>query len=329
MGTRLLALFGVLAFAIEVFPSAVSAQQLPTYEDFRRVDRLRRMTGQLQTAELLKVTQIDHALIERVARQATNDYQAVWGAAELIADWPTKRTLFETALTSSETNEQVALRYACAAAEHHDSETAVPLLRAVEEADTANIVPWFVEMKLRQAQNKGLADLRTPPSWAIRYRDFAADAARARIHMLEAADYSPYAARRLGFMPDMPVLAMARESAEKPIQQPAARLLSTLARAMQDRPVYLVTELVGETLEGAASKVGQDGQSSAEASLRAVELDRRRDEIRSMLSAVERNVVDIATEAEMVQYFNNVLSVGEESAMRRLAEMVQSGHPSP
>jgi len=103
----------------------------------------------------------------------------------------------------------------------------------------------------------------------------------------------------------------------------------TLARAMQDRPVYLVTELVGQTLERAASGAGQDEQSSAEASSRAMELDQRRDEIRLMLSAVERNVVDIATEAEMVQYFNNVLSMGEETAMRRLTEMVESGRPPP
>jgi len=329
MGKYLLALFGTLTFAVQVFAADASAQQLPTYEDFRRVDRLRRMTGQLETAELLKVTQIDRGLIERVAQRATNDYQMVWGAAELITDWPTKRALFETALTSSKTNAQVALRYACAATEHRDYRTAGPLLRAVEEADSANIVPWFVEMKLLQAQNKGLADLRTPPSWAMRYRDFAPDAARARIHTLEAAGYSPYAARRLGFMPDMTVLAMARESAEKPIPKPAARMLLTLARAMQDRPVYLVTELVGQTLERAASGAGQDEQSSAEASSRAMELDQRRDEIRLMLSAVERNVVDIATEAEMVQYFNNVLSMGEETAMRRLTEMVESGRPPP
>jgi len=305
------------------------AEGLPTYEDFRRVDRLRRMTGELQTAELLKVTHIDHALIEGVARRATNDYQAVWGAAELIADWPTKRALFQTALTSSGTNEAVALRYACAAAEHQDPGTAVPLLRVVEEADSDNIVPWFIEMRLLQAQNKGLADLRTPPSWAIRYRDFGADAARARIHTLETAGYSPYAARRLGFMPDMTVLAMARDSAEKPIQKPAAKLLLALARAMQDHPTYLVTELVGQTLERAASRGGLDGLTSAEASLRATELDQRRDDIRSMLSAVERNVVDIATEDEMVQYFNDVLSVGEESAMHRLSETVQGGRPQP
>jgi len=42
-----------------------------------------------------------------------------------------------------------------------------------------------------------------------------------------------------------------------------------------------------------------------------------------MLLAMERNVVDVATESEMIQYFNNVLAMGEETAMRRLAETVQ------
>src|SRR5208282_562579 len=127
------------------------------------------------------------------------------------------------------------------------------------------------------AQNKGMADLKSVPSWAIRFHDYATEAARARIHTLEAAGYSPYAARRLGFMPDMAVLAMAQESAGKPIQKPAARMLLALARAMQDRPMYLVSELVGQTLERAASGAGQDEQSSAEASSRAMELDQRRD----------------------------------------------------
>lgn len=286
------------------------------------------MTGQLQTAELLKVTQINRGLIERVARQATNDYQAVWGAAELRSDWPARRALFEAALTASETNLEVALRYACAAAENRDSETAVPLLHIVEEGDSANIVPWFVESQLLLAQPKGLRDLKAPPSWAVRYRDYAADAARARIHTLEAAGYSPYAARRLGFMPDAPVLAMARECSQKLIEKPAVPLLLAVAHAMQDRPVYLVTELVGQTLERAVIGAGVAGQTGAELSLRSVELDRRRDEIRSLLATMEREVVDVATEAEMVQYFNNVLSQGEETAMRRLAEAVP-GHSQP
>jgi hypothetical protein len=305
------------------------AQGLPTYEDFRRVDRMRRMTGQLQTAELLRLTDIDRGLIQRVAQQATNDYQIVWGAAELVRDWPGKRALFDTALTASGTNMEVALRYACAAAEGHDPETATALLHLVEADDSANIVPWFVEMNLLVAQKKALADMKSPPSWAVRYRDYAADAARARIRTLEAMGYSPYAARRLGFMPDMPVLAMAREYAEKPIDKAAMPRLATLARAMQDRPIYLVTELVGESLERVVMKVGVEGQTGSEASFRNVELDRRRDDIRVLLSMVEQTAVDVATESEMVQYFDNVLSLGEEIAMHRLADTVQGGHPSP
>jgi hypothetical protein len=297
---------------------------------------MRRMTGQLQTAELLKLTQINRALIERVAKQGTNDYQLIWGAAELIGDWQTKRGLFESALVASGTNLEVALRYACEAAANHEPATALPLLHAVEKDDTANIVPWFVELNLLRAQNKGVADLKTVPSWAIRFHDYAAEAARARIHTLEAAGYSPYSARRLGFMPDTPVLAMARDCADKGIDKATMPLLLAVAHAMQDRPIYLVTELVGQSLERAAIQVGADGQTnsatlgpSAEISLRTVELERRRDEIKGLLSAVGDKIADLATESEMVEYFDNVLSLGEELAMQHLAEAVQRGHLSP
>lgn len=307
---------------------AATDQHLPTYEDFRQVDRMRRMTGQLQTADLLKLTQIDRAQVERVAKQGTNDYQLIWGAAELIGDWQTKRALFESALAASGTNLEIALRYACAAAVNHEPATALPLLRAVEKDDTANIVPWFVELNLLLAQNKGMAEVKSVPSWAIRYRDYAAGAARARIHTLEAAGYSPYSARRLGFMPDTPVLAMARDCAERRIDKASVPLLLAVAHAMQYRPIYLVTELVGQSLERAAIQVGVEGQTDAEVSLRTVELERRREEIKGLLAGVGDKIVDVATESEMVEYFDNVLSLGEELAMHRLADAVRGGHPS-
>lgn len=319
----------LLTLLLCLLSMAASDQHLPTYEDFRRVDRMRRMTGQLQNAELLTLTQIDRGLVERMAKQGTNDYQLVWGAAELIGNWQTKRALFESALTASGTNLEVALRYACEAASNHEPATALPLLHAVEKGDTANIVPWFVELNLLMAQDKGMADLKTVPSWAIRYHDYAAEAARARIHTLEAAGYSPYSARRLGFMPDMPVLVMARNCADKRIDQATVPLLLTVAHAMQDRPIYLVTELVGQSLERAAIQMGLESQTSAEVSLRTVELERRRDEIKGLLAAVGDKIVDVATEPEMVGYFDNVLSLGEELAMRRLAETVQRGHLTP
>ena len=66
--------------------SPVSAEPLPTFEDFRRMDQIRRLTGQLQTAELLKITRIDPELIAGVVRRGTNDAQLAWGAAELLTD---------------------------------------------------------------------------------------------------------------------------------------------------------------------------------------------------------------------------------------------------
>src|ERR1035438_501137 len=98
---KLLLMGGVIGLGLLISTPAGLAQGLPTYEDFRRVDRARRATGQLQTAELMKVTQIDRGLIQRTALWATNDFQVVWGAAELMGGWTVKRTLFESALAAS------------------------------------------------------------------------------------------------------------------------------------------------------------------------------------------------------------------------------------
>ena len=40
----------------------------------------RRLSGQLETDELLKLTQVDRRLIQRTALRATNDFQMVNGA---------------------------------------------------------------------------------------------------------------------------------------------------------------------------------------------------------------------------------------------------------
>jgi len=311
--------------------SISSAQNLPTFDDFRRVDRLRRATGQFQTAELLKVTQIDGGLIQRVSRQATNDYQVVWGAAELIDAWPIKREIFESAVMLSQSNREVVLRYACAAAQNYDTDTAMPLLHAAEKGDSDNIVPWFVELQLLSDPKAFGPDARknwkAPPLRAMRYRDYAAGAARARIRTLEAAGYSAYSARRLGFVPDMPVLAMARACAEKPIDKSVAPMLLTMARAMQDKPIYLLAELVGESLERATIASGVDDPADNGASSRSAQLAERRDGIKALVSAMELKIVDLAAESEMIQYYDNVLSLGEEVAMHRLAGTIRGGQP--
>ncbi|HTS19805.1 MAG TPA: hypothetical protein VMP11_19670 [Verrucomicrobiae bacterium] len=332
-----LPVIAVVCVVVALFMCPIaSAQQLPTFEDFRRVDQMRRTTGQLETADLLKLTRIDRLTIDRLAQQGTNDYQLIWGAAELISDWPTKHALFQSALAASRTNLEIELRYACAAAAHNDFATALPLLHAVEKGDSANIVPWFVEFTILKSQNHGLTGWKMAPSWAIRYHDYSSSAARARIHALEAAGYSPYSARRIGFMPDTPVLVMVRNCVEERIEKTAAPLLSRVANAMQDRPTYLVTELVGQSLERALIQASEDEQTDsthsgtgADESFRLVQLERRRDEIKSLLSSVSANIVDLATEAEMIEYFNNVLALGEELAMKRLADTVQGGHLSP
>jgi hypothetical protein len=62
---------------------------------------MRRLSGQLQTEDLLRVAQVERRLIERTAAQATNDFQVKWGAAELVSSCPIKRVLFAKALEAS------------------------------------------------------------------------------------------------------------------------------------------------------------------------------------------------------------------------------------
>jgi hypothetical protein len=70
----------------------------------------------------------------------------------------------------------------------------------------------------------------------------------------------------------------------------------------------LITELVGSDIERTIL-----GQSEA---------DTRRQAIRQLIAAMDA-IVDQATETEMIDYFNDVLTFGEETALRRLQTTVQ------
>src|ERR1043166_9002873 len=120
---------------MNLFLLALLAVSVPTFEDFRRVDRTRRLTGQLQTAELLSVSQIDAGLIKHTAQEHADDATILWGAAELLVDWAGKREMFEAALCVGGTNTPVALRFACTAAKAHKFDMALTLLRHCQEKD--------------------------------------------------------------------------------------------------------------------------------------------------------------------------------------------------
>jgi hypothetical protein len=296
-------------------------QPLPTFEDFRRIDRMRRLTGQLQTAELLDVTRIDPNRILRVVEQNPADTKLIWGAAEVVTDWRQKRALFEAALQAGLSNDAVLVRFACAAAQNRDIDLARRCARQTVRPESTNILPWLCELwALRQ--ERASADNVEPPSWAKDYQDYSADAARERVRVLEAAGYSPYAARRLGFMPDMSAVSVVKELSQPPISTNAAPVLLQAARAMQQRPPYLLIELAGQTLERTVLALRADVETSPEVRFRAMELETRREELKTLLTHVERNAVDYATENEMVRYFDEVLNAGEETAMRHLAESV-------
>jgi hypothetical protein len=317
-------------FLLVLMAGPVGAGGLPGFDEFRRIDRLRRLTGQLQTAELLEVSRLDAQRLIATAQRHPGDWQAQWGAAELLLEWPNKRLFFEAALAASQTNIAVAARYAWFAARQRDREVALPWLRYVAQKESDNLTPWLVELWLLTpappAAATPLEEIRAlrPALWATVFRDYAAGAGRARVRLLEAAGYSPYAARRLGFMPETPPALMARELGSRHWEEEAAReILTRTARAMQAAAPFLLYEFIGQSLETALAQARPDRAGSAEARLRAIEIENRREELKTLLAEVERNAIDIATEAEMIRYFDDVLVLGEEMALRRLLAAVR------
>ncbi len=318
--------FGLVG--VVLFSHGAETASLPGYEEFRRMDRARRLTGQLHSADLLELTRVAPDLIARTAQAHGTDAVMIWGAAELTAEWSAKQALFESAIRLSGTNQAVAFRFAVAAARQKDWPMAKAWLAWVAERDKDNLAPWLVELWVWK-QTGGDQPVRGPASWADGFEDYGSDAARARIALLEAGGYSRYAARRLGFMPETTVLQMARDLAMPPMETTQADRLLAVARAMQRRARYLLHELVGQSLENAVLQAARpEDVTVTEANLRQVELERRREQLKTLLATVEREIVDLATELEMIQYFDDVLTVGEETAMKRLAATVRgTGHP--
>jgi hypothetical protein len=304
-----------------------AAQQLPSFEDFRRVDQARRLTGQLQTAELLSISQINANLIKRTAEQHSDDSTILWGAAELLSDWSSKRDLFEQTLHVGGTNVAVALRFACVAAKVQKFEIALSWLQYCQRKDADNMVPWLVEMWVQRQHKQPLEQSQPMGTWTTHFRDYSVEASRARIKLLKAAGYSAYAARRLGFSADSVALTMVRDMGKLPLDGAALPILRSAGKAMQENPPFLLDELVGQSLERSLLANRKDADTSPQVRFRVLEMDERRDAIKQLLGDMQSNTVDLATESQMVQYFDNVLTIGEEPAMRRLADVVR-GKPS-
>ncbi|HUI08349.1 MAG TPA: hypothetical protein VL486_15215 [Verrucomicrobiae bacterium] len=296
------------------------AQGLPTFEDFRRADRERRETGQFQTIDSMTLMRVDPERLARVAAENRRDPELLFGLAELGGDWP-------AALEANGTNAIVALRFACARAVKRDYDTARRWFRYCQTSDSNNIVPWLGELWVLRQQNE-LTDAFHPPERATDYRDYAGPAARARVRVLEKAGYTPYAARRITLMQNTLVESMAQSLSRGPVRQPTVPFLLDAARAMQRRPTFLLTELVGQTLERRVLETMS--KTNEEAIVKRLdEIDDRREEVKRLVSNTERNVVDLATESEMVQYYDDVLALGEEAAMRRLAAAVRGKLTTP
>ena len=237
--------------------------------------------------------------------------------------------MFESALRASSTNVAVALRFACAATQHSDFGPASLWVRHCEQNDPGNTAPWLVELwTLRQQRlPEKLANL--PKKRPTDYRDYSVEATRARIRVLEAAGYPPYSARRLGFRSEWVLLSMARDLCRPPVSDAALPLLEEAARSMQRQPPFIVTELVGESVERNLLALRQDATTSAEIKTRIDQMDNRREELKALISAVEQNTIDLASEQQMVRYFDEVLVLGEEAAMKTLAIEVRRQADKP
>jgi hypothetical protein len=303
--------------------AGVNAASLPTFQDFRRIDRVRRMTGQMQSEELMAVMHVAPSLIQQTAAANTNDATMLWGAAELMQDWPKQKELFEQAMSVGGTNAEISLRFACAAARQGDLSLADKWFKRCETNDTENLAPWLGELWVMKKRRTPLKEPFTPSVLAMKFHDYSVAASRARIQVLEAAGYSKYSARRLGFSPDSMLLTMARDLSHPPYEDNARPFLKQLAAAMQKFPAFLLTELVGQTLEGALLASRPDATTDPEVRTRTVELSERREDLKDLLAKVQQNAVDFATEGEMVEYFELVLSDGEENAMKWLLTAVQ------
>ena len=305
--------------ALLVVSWPVFAEPLPTFDDFRRIDRMRRLTGQLQSSELLKVTHMEPALILGAIASQTNVTELALGAAELLGDWAQRRTLYETALRTSSNSLPVAVRFACAAAKQGETELALHWAKYCQEKDSDNTVPWLTELWVRLQRKQPRQFAQNPPNWVANYRDYTTEACRARIRVLELAGYSAYSARRLGFRADSDALVMARDLCQPPVDEINRRLLKDSGEALQRRRQFLLSELVGQTLERSATAYSGDAANSIEVQSRNDEMETRRDRLKQRLQEIERNIVDFATESQMVQYFDDALALTEEEAMRRLA----------
>ena len=306
----------------------VFAEPLPTFADFRRMDQTRRLTGQLQTAELLKITRLDPELITGVVRRNTNDAQLAWGAAELLTEWPVRRALFETTLAAMSNRVPVALRYAGAAARQGEYDNALKWARFCQAQDGDNTVPWLVELWILAQRKLGQLLEQNPPVWTTNFRDYTADACRARIRVLELAGYSAYSARRLGFKPDSDALFIAQNICHPPFDEATKRLLRSSGESLQQQRQFLLGELIGQTLERTMLALVPDADRNGEVRARLETLGTRRERLRQRLADIERNTVDYATEAQMTQYFDDVLASGEEAAMQKLIGSVKSPVPA-
>jgi hypothetical protein len=292
----------------------IFAVTLPTFDDFRRTDRVRRQAGQWQSVDTDRLMRVPSSLVIDIAKRNPDDWEIQWGAAELLNDWKQKQPQFEMALTLSGTNSAVALRYACAAAAEHQAAIASRWLAYCQLHEQTNCVPWLAELWLRRVCG-ATKEFREPKGGDMMFRDCSGNAARARIRALEAAGYSKYAARRIGFLPKLYAVQMAQDLRR---EKPAANLdvfLLGVARAMQTDATFIVTELAGESLESA---VWDRRTDSPEKMSRLEAMMERRLALTQLLQETERRV-DVVPEERMVMYFDDLLFRGEAVAMQRLS----------
>ena len=183
-------------------------------------------------------------------------------------------------------------------------------------------MPWLTELWIQGRRKQAQIFDTKPPVWATSFHDYSIEATEARVLLLEKVGYSAYSARRLGFKPDSDALLIARELARPPMEEATRILLKETADYLQERRQFLLSEMVGESIERTLNTLRPDADSSVTVRVRSEEIEKRRDDLKKLLGEIERDVIDYATEKQMVQYFDDVMALGEEDAMRKLATVV-------
>jgi hypothetical protein len=310
--------------------------RLPTYADFQKADAERRKTGTLVSADLLRLTRVDTALLTEAVQKSPDDADVLWSAASLTNDSAKKREWYSRAAKLRKHQAAISLRWGAellAGRQRADAAEGVALVQVAAANDPNNLAPLAVQIWYFAQQNdtNKVEEVARLAEAADKFESYNILAAQVRVQLLEKLGYSPYAARRIGLMPDLPVETLTRDLTQNEVISLTIRRMDSYHRELirkildktsvqMQRAPLLVTRLVGLTVANALT--GQEAH--------LYKIEEARSDIFALIQAVEQKAIPFATEPMMVKYYNDVLLLGEETAMKNLlAESEKTRRPQP